>query len=63
MTNASIIKANKIFDNVINEWIYPILSSTGRTIKDPGVPGSVKTTGDNISRAVGKLKKPMGKAG
>lgn len=57
------MKANKIFDNIINEWIYPIMSSTGRTIKDPGVPGSVKTAADNISRAMSKLKKPMGKAG
>lgn len=48
---------------MINEWIYPILSSTGRTIKDPGVPGSVNTTSDNISRARGKLMKPIGRAG
>lgn len=35
----SIAKGNRIFDNLENEWIYPILSTTGRTIKDPGVPG------------------------
>lgn len=63
MDGGSTARANKIYDNLSNEWIFPILSTTGRTIKDPGVPGVLVTSRDNIKSGISRIKKPIGKAG